>query len=102
MNAGVKVCPKSDKSWHAGDTVRAEKEKAACSATITYVVAAFAYVASFLAAAASQCANTLNLPDYCAADISGFLGSLSLLASAGSGLRDTCNVQPRNMTMPRS
>mmetsp|Transcript_78556 Transcript_78556/g.168330 ORF Transcript_78556/g.168330 Transcript_78556/m.168330 type:complete len:354 (-) Transcript_78556:91-1152(-) len=98
INAGVKVCGKIDESTRNGDLVLAEKEKAACSATITYVIAAFSYVASFLAASASQCANTLDLPSYCAQDVSGFLASLALLAHAGSSLRDTCGVHKQVLT----
>jgi len=93
INHGVNNCGKSIQAYKNDDPVQAEKDKAACAATVTFVVAGFSYAASFLSAAASECANTLNMDAYCSADISGFLGSLSLLAQAGSSLRDSCGVQ---------
>lgn len=70
--------------------VHTAAEQARCSAAINFVVMSFAFVASFLSQAATNCATSVSLEAMCAADITNLLGDFAAIAAAGSSLTQTC------------
>lgn len=80
INAASKDCRKQE--TNAGRTT--------CTEDITGVLGAFADVASFLSASASDCAQELNLKAYCAADASGLVSALSAIGNSAAMMRNHC------------
>ncbi|CAJ1372641.1 unnamed protein product [Effrenium voratum] len=81
INAASKECVHQD----------TDESKTVCTAAVSGVHACFADVASFLASAASDCAEHLNNPAYCAADSSGLVSALANIAVAGAGMHAVCD-----------
>mmetsp|Transcript_81873 Transcript_81873/g.175412 ORF Transcript_81873/g.175412 Transcript_81873/m.175412 type:complete len:350 (-) Transcript_81873:45-1094(-) len=105
INAAVKVCTpmvygdphghdtsgrRRHNSWHAWSSER----QAECSAASSEIINALAEAASFLSAAASNCAEELNVKAYCSADVTGFIASLTQIAASGSIMHAVCGKGP--------
>lgn len=85
--AGLSVNAASKECHHQ----HLELQKTVCTASIAGVHATFADVASFLSSAATDCAENLNNPAYCAADSSGLVSALANIAvSASSNMNAAC------------
>lgn len=80
INAASKDC-KTQKT-NAGRTT--------CTEDITGVLGAFADVASFLSASASDCAKELNNKAYCAADSAGLVSALTAIGNSAAMMRNYC------------
>mmetsp|Transcript_84545 Transcript_84545/g.149724 ORF Transcript_84545/g.149724 Transcript_84545/m.149724 type:complete len:338 (+) Transcript_84545:37-1050(+) len=81
INSAVTDC-KGDKT---------DQMKTACAGSVSGVNGAFFDVASFLSAAASDCAKDLNNKAYCASDVVAVLSSLANIAGSAAGMHSTCD-----------
>mmetsp|Transcript_15354 Transcript_15354/g.48369 ORF Transcript_15354/g.48369 Transcript_15354/m.48369 type:complete len:474 (+) Transcript_15354:98-1519(+) len=70
INAGILVCP---------------DPRETCSAVVSNVIAAMAYVASFASLAIAECGASVNINAFCAADVGSMLNSIALTSRAASG-----------------
>lgn len=84
--AGLSVNAASKECHHQ----HLELQKTVCTASIAGVHATFADVASFLSSAATDCAENLNNPAYCAADSSGLVSALANIAVSASNMNAAC------------
>lgn len=71
-------------------TQKTNVDKTVCTEDITGVLGAFADIASFLSASASDCAKQLNNKAYCAADSSGLVSALSAIGNSAAMMHDYC------------
>jgi len=97
LNAAVQTCERVDSAKVKANEAKSSEVKASCTASIAGVVTAFSYAAGFLAEAAADCKNSLQIVNIeavkeaaCAADIATFLASLGLLANSAVGASSTC------------
>jgi len=77
--------------------VKTPERERACAATVVGVTASFQYAAFFMTSAAIDCSKSFSLVDQtamnyaqCAADTQLLLASLTLIASAGTAVGDSC------------
>jgi len=92
IDAARKACNKHYDPTRGLDQAHwTEQEMAHCSESISSVVYSFSFVASYISAAASNCAHTLNLAGYCASDVTNLVADLGVLAASASGMHATCN-----------
>lgn len=75
-------CAKTDKS----------EEKAACSTAVSALVARTLFLATFLTSAAATCADTFNVPVFCAHASFELTGSLGLVSTAASAFQLSCGT----------
>lgn len=69
-------------------------QKEICSLNVNYVLLSFAFAASYLSAAAADCAHTVNIQAYCSSDVSNLVADLANLAFCGSSLTQSCVKVP--------
>jgi len=94
--AGIAINAAVENCGAEGDTT------AACTASITGIVASFSFGAAFISASAAECRSSLRvvnenavLNEACAAGTSVIVATLSLMANAGAVIKATCpGVRP--------
>jgi len=71
-------------------TQKTNTDKTVCTEDVTGVLGAFADVASFLSASASDCAKELNNKAYCSADATGLVSALAGIGNSAAMMRNYC------------
>lgn len=61
-----------------------------CGVEVAGLIASFAWVSAYLAAATTECTNTLYLDRYCASDISRVVAATADIAQASNGMYASC------------
>eukprot|EP00435_Cladocopium_sp_Y103_P059477 s931_g21.t1 len=61
-----------------------------CGVEVAGLIASFAWVSAYLAAAATECTNKLYLDRYCASDISRVVAATADIAQASNGMYTSC------------
>jgi len=64
--------------------------QAMCGVEVAGLIASFAWVSAYIAAAATECTSTLYLDRYCASDISRVVASIGDIAQASNGMYASC------------
>lgn len=74
--------------WHL--TKKRQVTRRMCGVEVAGLIASFAWVSAYLAAAATECTNTLYLDRYCASDISRVVAATADIAQASNGMYTAC------------
>eukprot|EP00928_Gymnodinium_smaydae_P028822 TRINITY_DN21882_c0_g1_i1.p1 TRINITY_DN21882_c0_g1~~TRINITY_DN21882_c0_g1_i1.p1 ORF type:complete len:460 (+),score=63.63 TRINITY_DN21882_c0_g1_i1:79-1458(+) len=70
----------------------------ACASEVSGALSSLAFVATYLSAAASECATTANVKAACSSDISKMVAAIADIASTASGIADVCIPSALNAT----
>ncbi|CAE7599638.1 unnamed protein product [Symbiodinium sp. CCMP2592] len=68
------------------------QEKAACSTGVNALIARTMFLATFITSAAATCADTFNVPVFCAHSAFELTGSLGLISTAASAFQLSCGT----------
>lgn len=80
IDAAVSGCPSTPDSF----------ARANCAASITGVLSTLGWASTYIAAASTECAHTVNPKAVCAADVAWVVASLSEISFAGSSIARDC------------
>ena len=76
------------------------QEKAACSTGVSALVARTMFLVTFITSAAATCADTFDVPVFCAHSAFELTGSLALVSTAGSAFQLSCGSASQSPSVP--